>query len=58
MSRVRCRAHRRGCKVIVVTGSDPNIHEEVTTLVAELMREWIVNEVQPLDSERMLFALG
>jgi len=41
-----------------VTGSDPNIHEEVTTLVAELMREWIVNEVQPLDSERMLFALG
>ena len=41
-----------------MTGSDPNIQEGVTTLVAELMREWIVNEVQPLDSDRMLSALG
>lgn len=29
---------KRGGKVMVVTGSGPNIHEGVTTLIAELIR--------------------
>ena len=38
-------AKQRGGKVVVVTGSGPNIHEGVTTLVAELMRVGIVDGV-------------
>ncbi|HQE83360.1 MAG TPA: hypothetical protein PLM14_10195 [Candidatus Hydrogenedentes bacterium] len=38
-------AKQRGGKVIVVTGSGPNVHEGVTTLVAELMRVGIVDGV-------------
>ncbi len=38
-------AKQRGGKVAVVTGSGPNIHEGVTTLVAELMRVGIVDGV-------------
>ncbi len=35
----------RGGKVVVVTGSGPNVHEGVTTLIAELMRTGIVDGV-------------
>jgi hypothetical protein len=35
----------RGGKVAVVTGSGPNIHEGVTTLIAELMRMGVVDAV-------------
>ena len=35
----------RGGKVTVVTGSGPNLHEGVTTLIAELMRKGIVDGV-------------
>jgi len=35
----------RGGKVAVVTGSGPNIHEGVTTLIAELMRVGIIDGV-------------
>jgi hypothetical protein len=38
-------AKQRGQKVAVVTGSGPNIHEGVTTLIAELMRAGIVDAV-------------
>lgn len=38
-------AKRRGGRVVVVTGSGPNIHEGVTTLLAELMRAGIVDGV-------------
>ena len=38
-------AKERGRKVAVVTGSGPNIHEGVTTLLAELMRVGIVDGV-------------
>ena len=38
-------AKRSGGKVVVVTGSGPNIHEGVTTLVAELMRVGVVDGV-------------
>lgn len=38
-------AKRRGGKVAVVTGSGPNLHEGVTTLVAELIRKGIVDGV-------------
>lgn len=38
-------AKARGGKVVVVTGSGPNIHEGVTTLIAELMRLGIVDGV-------------
>jgi hypothetical protein len=34
-----------GGKVVVVTGSGPNVHEGVTTLVAELMRAGVVDGV-------------
>ncbi|MBP3812774.1 MAG: hypothetical protein J6E49_06655, partial [Acidaminococcaceae bacterium] len=34
---------KRGGKVMVVTGSGPNIHEGVTTLIAELIRVGIVD---------------
>jgi hypothetical protein len=32
-------------------------HPQDTTL-GQSMRDWIVNEIQPLDRERMLSALG
>jgi hypothetical protein len=38
-------AKERGGKVVVVTGSGPNLHEGVTTLIAELMRVGIVDGV-------------
>ena len=38
-------AKQRGGKVAVVTGSGPNVHEGVTTLVAELMRVGIVDGI-------------
>ena len=38
-------AKEKGGKVVVVTGSGPNIHEGVTTLIAELMRVGIVDGV-------------
>lgn len=38
-------AKARGGKVIVVTGSGPNLHEGVTTLIAELMRAGVVDGV-------------
>lgn len=38
-------AKERGGKVVVVTGSGPNVHEGVTTLLAELMRAGIVDGV-------------
>ena len=36
---------QRGGKVVVVTGSGPNLHEGVTTLVAELMHKGVVDGV-------------
>jgi len=36
---------KRGGKVVVVTGSGPNLHEGVTTLIAELMDKGIVDGV-------------
>ncbi len=38
-------ARRAGRKVAVVTGSGPNLHEGVTTLIAELIRAGIVQGV-------------
>ena len=38
-------AKRQNGSVVVVTGSGPNIHEGVTTLIAELMRKGIVDGV-------------
>jgi hypothetical protein len=38
-------AKKRGGKVAVATGSGPNIHEGVTTLIAELMHKGIVDGV-------------
>jgi len=38
-------AKQNGKKVVVVTGSGPNIHEGVTTLIAELMRLDIIDGV-------------
>ncbi len=38
-------AKERGGQVTVVTGSGPNVHEGVTTLIAELMRVGIVDAV-------------
>ena len=38
-------AKKRGGNVVVVTGSGPNIHEGVTTLIAELMRVGVVDGV-------------
>lgn len=36
---------RKGGKVMVITGSGPNLHEGVTTLIAELMNHGIVDGV-------------
>lgn len=38
-------AKKRGGKVMVVTGSGPNIHEGVTTLIAELIHKGIIDFV-------------
>jgi hypothetical protein len=38
-------AKESGGKVVVITGSGPNVHEGVTTLVAELMRVGVVDGV-------------
>ena len=38
-------AKKNGRKVMVVTGSGPNIHEGVTTLIAELIRAGLVDAV-------------
>ena len=38
-------AKQRGGKVVVVTGSGPNIHEGVTTLLGELMHKGVVNGI-------------
>ena len=38
-------AKERGAKVAVVTGSGPNVHEGVTTLIAELMRLDVIDAV-------------
>jgi len=38
-------AKERGGRVVVVTGSGPNLHEGVTTLVAEVMRLGVVDGV-------------
>lgn len=38
-------AKRSGGKVVVVTGSGPNLHEGVTTLISELMHKGIVDGV-------------
>lgn len=40
-----CDAKIRGGKIVVVTGSGPNIHEGVTTLIAELINKNIVDGV-------------
>ena len=39
------QAKKRGGKVAVVTGSGPNIHEGVTTLIAELIRIGLIDGV-------------
>ncbi|MBR1438075.1 MAG: deoxyhypusine synthase family protein [Synergistaceae bacterium] len=39
------RAKKNGGRVMVVTGSGPNIHEGVTTLIADLIRAGIVDAV-------------
>ncbi|HUX14675.1 MAG TPA: hypothetical protein VMW87_16735 [Spirochaetia bacterium] len=39
------RAKKAGEKVVVITGSGPNIHEGVTTLIAELISKGIVDGV-------------
>jgi hypothetical protein len=38
-------AKKRAGRVVVVTGSGPNVHEGVTTLIAELMRLGVVDGV-------------
>ncbi|MBQ3398938.1 MAG: deoxyhypusine synthase family protein, partial [Synergistaceae bacterium] len=38
-------AKKHGRKVMIVTGSGPNIHEGVTTLIAELIRAGLVDAV-------------
>ncbi len=40
-----CTVKEKGGKIAVVTGSGPNIHEGVTTLIAELMRVGVVDGV-------------
>ena len=38
-------AKRKGGRVVVVTGSGPNLHEGVTTQIAELIRHGLVDGV-------------
>ncbi|RJP27069.1 MAG: hypothetical protein C4527_14100 [Candidatus Omnitrophota bacterium] len=42
---ILCKTKEKGGKIAVVTGSGPNLHEGVTTLIAELMRTGIVDGV-------------
>lgn len=42
---VLCKAKENAGKIVVVTGSGPNIHEGITTLLAELMRAGIVDGI-------------
>ena len=44
-SREIIEAKEKGGSVVVVTGSGPNIHEGVTTLIAELMHHGIIDGV-------------
>ena len=39
------KAKENGKKIVVVTGSGPNIHEGVTTLIAELIKKGIIDGV-------------
>ena len=39
------KAKRKGGKIVVVTGSGPNLHEGVTTLIAELIHKGIIDGV-------------
>ncbi|HQD03697.1 MAG TPA: deoxyhypusine synthase family protein, partial [Halanaerobiales bacterium] len=39
------QAKERGGNIVVVTGSGPNIHEGVTTLIAELIHKGIIDGV-------------
>ena len=38
-------AKKKSGKVVVITGSGPNIHEGVTTLIAELIHKGIIDGV-------------
>jgi hypothetical protein len=38
-------AKEKGQRVVVITGSGPNVHEGVTTLIAELIRQGVVDGV-------------
>jgi len=38
-------AKKNGKKIVVVTGSGPNLHEGVTTLIAELIHKGIIDGV-------------
>jgi hypothetical protein len=44
-SEIIADAKKRGGKVVAVVGSGPNIHEGVTTLIAELMNKGIIDGV-------------
>ncbi len=44
-------AKKQGGKIMVVTGSGPNIHEGVTTLIAQLMEKGIVDLGPECESE-------
>ncbi|MCC8177967.1 MAG: hypothetical protein LIO38_02485 [Cloacibacillus sp.] len=54
-------AKTRGGKVAVVTGSGPNLHEGVTTLIAELIEKGVVDGVtatNPRGNDAMGGAVG
>ena len=42
-------AKKKNASVVVVTGSGPNIHEGVTTLIAELIRKGILKAESPVE---------
>ncbi len=42
---ILCDVKEKGGKIAVVTGSGPNVHEGVTTLLAELMRVGVVDGI-------------
>ena len=39
------KAKKKGGKIVVVTGSGPNLHEGITTLIAELINKGIIDGV-------------
>jgi len=43
--RIITRIKEKGGRIVVVTGSGPNLHEGVTTLIAELIRKGIVDGI-------------